>query len=153
LYNPDYKSIQGIEGRFVPVFWSPVHFPKQAATMGILCNPAHAAFAQFPTDMHTNWQWWDIIKHSTTVIFDGVQGGSPLVEVVDNFVNNRRLAMIYEGKVGEGKVLFASCDLSTNIEERPAARQLLVSLLEYMNSEKFNPDAIVSFGQVVSSLK
>src|SRR5690606_18685782 len=58
LLNPDTASIQGVEGRFAPVFWSPVHFPDQPGTMGILCDPQHPALDDFPTDAYSNWQWW-----------------------------------------------------------------------------------------------
>lgn len=53
----------------------PVHFPNQAGTMGVLCNPAHKALADFPTDMHTDWQWWDLNKNSKTMITDSIQEG------------------------------------------------------------------------------
>lgn len=142
LLNPDWKLIKGVEGKFVPVFWSPVHFPNQAGTMGVLCQPEHPALAHFPNDGHGDWQWWDLCIHSTTMLTDSIVGGAPLVEIIDNFVSNRRLAMIYEGKVGNGKIIIASCDLSTDLENRPVARQMLFSLLNYMKSAKFNPSEI-----------
>lgn len=142
LFNPDWRKIKGIEGKFVPVFWSPVHFPKQAGTMGMLVDPIHKAFELFPTDMHTDWQWWDLNINSITMIVDSIQGGNPIVQMVDNFTNNRRLALIYEGKIGKGKIIIASCDLSTDLDGRPVARQMLISILKYMNSENFNPSVI-----------
>ncbi|MDL2208588.1 glycoside hydrolase family 2 [Parabacteroides sp. OttesenSCG-928-O15] len=143
LFNPDWKQVEGLEGKFVPVFWSPVHFPRQAGSMGILCDPAHPAFNDFPTAYHTDWQWWDLTINSTTLLVDSLRGGSPIVEVIDNFVNNRRLAMIYEGKVGEGKLVMATCDLGDRPGGRtPEAEQLFVSLVNYMNSPTFDPDPI-----------
>lgn len=142
LLNPDWKKIKGIEGKFVPVFWSPVHFPKQAGTMGVLCNPSHKALDHFPTDMNTDWQWWDLNVNSTTLIMDSVVGGNPIVEMVDNFANNRKLASLFEGSVGTGKLMIASFDLSTDLEKRPVAKQMLISILDYMNSSSFNPDTI-----------
>ena len=76
LFNPDWRTLQGIEGKFVPVFWSPVHFPNQAGTMGVLCNPTHPALADFPTDMHTDWQWWDLNINSTTLVVDPASSGT-----------------------------------------------------------------------------
>jgi len=142
LLNPDWKKIKGIEGKFVPVFWSPVHFPKQAGTMGMLCNSSHKALADFPTDMNTDWQWWDLNVNSTTLIIDGIEGGSPIVEMVDNFANNRKLASLFEGSVGSGKLVIASFDLAADLDKRPVAKQMLISILKYMNSELFNPAAI-----------
>ena len=142
LFNPEWKTIKGIEGKFVPVFWSPVHFPKQAGTMGLLCDPSHKALSDFPTDMHTDWQWWDLTINSTTLITDSLKGGTPIVEMIDNFSNNRRLASLVEGKVGKGKMMLATFDLNTDLDNRPAAKQLLVSLLNYMNSSEFDPITI-----------
>lgn len=145
LFNPDWRTTKGIEGKFVPVFWSPVHFPKQAGTMGVLCNPAHPALADFPTDMHTDWQWWDLNINSTTLNMDSLSGGVAIVEMVDNFANNRRLASLYEGKVGQGKLMLATFDLDKSLDNRPVARQMLYSILDYMNSNEFKPSPLKGF--------
>lgn len=139
LFSPKTKSINGLEGKFVQVFWSPVHFPNQPGTMGLLINPEHQALKYFPTEMHTNWQWWDLCKQSKTINLDSIPGATPIVENVDNFMKNRRLCSIFEAKVGKGKVIFSSMDLITDIEQRPAAKQMLFSLTEYMKSVEFKP--------------
>ena len=140
LYSPKTEDINGLEGKFVQVFWSPVHFPDQPGTMGLLMNPAHPALRNFPTEMHTNWQWWDLCKKSKTICIDSIPGAKPIVENVDNFMKNRRLCSVFESNVGNGQLIFSSMDLLTDIENRPVARQLLFSLLEYMKSEKFKPE-------------
>ncbi|MGE8243947.1 MAG: sugar-binding domain-containing protein [Sphingobacterium sp.] len=142
LLNPDWKKITGIEGKFVPVFWSPVHFPKQAGTMGLLCDPKHPVFADFPTEGHTDWQWWDLQIKSTTMLMDQIKGGETLVEMIDNFANNRKLASLFEGTVGNGKLMVASFDLATDLDQRPVAKQMLQSILTYMNSSRFAPKVI-----------
>ena len=73
------------------------------------------------------------------MIVDSLNGGSPIVEMVDNFVNNRRLASLYEGGVGKGKLMLATIDLQTALDKRPVARQMLASILKYMNSAAFAP--------------
>ncbi|MBN2165993.1 MAG: hypothetical protein JW717_06935 [Marinilabiliaceae bacterium] len=138
LCNPPYENLQGITGRFVPVFWSPVHFPNQPSTMGLLLDEKHAAFNDFPTNGYTDWQWWDLCIKSKSIIIDSLNV-NPIVRVVDNFVTNRKLASIFEVKVGEGKLVFSSIDLHNNLKERPVARQLRASLLKYMESEAFSP--------------
>jgi hypothetical protein len=138
LLNPDFNSLKGITGRFVPVFWSPVHFPNQPATMGVMVDNAHAAFNNFPTDTHTNWQWWDLCINSKSVIVDAI-AVKPLVRVIDNFVTNHHLSNLFEAKVGNGKLIFSSIDLMKNLHERPVARQLRSSVLKYMQSDAFNP--------------
>lgn len=140
LFNPPYESLKGLEGKFVPVFWSPVHFPKQAGTMGLLLDPAHPAFARFPTDGHTDWQWWRLTTQSKTLCIDSLYTEvTPLVECVDNFANNRRLTNLFETNCLNGKLILCSMDLLHEQEKNPEKKQLLYSLVEYMKSEAFNP--------------
>jgi hypothetical protein len=139
LLNPDTAQIKGVQGRFAPVFWSPVHFPDQPGSMGILCNPKHAALKDFPTDFYSNWQWWDLITSSKTMIIDSLPAMEPVVRVIDNFFKNRKMANVIEAKVGKGKLVIASIDISNNLEKRHAARQLRYSLEQYMSSKEFLP--------------
>ncbi len=153
LLNPVKEEINGLEGKFVQVFWSPVHFPNQPGTMGILCDPSHPALLHFPTEMHSNWQWWDICKNARTIELDSVKENlQPIVRMVDNFYKNRNLGLIFEARVGEGKLLFCSTDLGNNMDNRPVARQMYYSLLAYMQSDRFNPSEEVSFKQVQEAL-
>ncbi len=138
LLNPNIDEISGVKGRFVPVFWSPVHFPDQPGTMGLLIDKEHLALKDFPTSKHAEWNWWDLCIHSKSVILDGT-GITPIVRVIDNFVTNRRLANVFEAKVSKGSLLFTSIDLQNNLEKRPVAKQLLFSLLKYMSSNSFHP--------------
>ncbi|WP_299045882.1 sugar-binding domain-containing protein [uncultured Polaribacter sp.] len=147
--NPDPKSLKGITGRFVPVFWSPVHFPNQPATMGVLLDEKHPAFKKFPTDSHTNWQWWDLCINSKSVIVDSI-AIKPLVRVIDNFVTNHHLTNLFEAKVGNGQLVFSSIDLYSKLNERPVARQLKHSVLEYMKSTNFKPVNTISMKDIKS---
>ncbi|MGQ1784887.1 sugar-binding domain-containing protein [Saccharicrinis sp. GN24d3] len=143
LLNPDYKNIKGVNGRFVPVFWSPVHFPNQPSTMGLLMDENHKAFNDFPTKGYTEWQWWDLCIQSKSLIVDSLDV-TPIVRVIDNFVTNHHLTNVFETKVGNGKLIFSSIDLMNELEKRPVARQLRSSLLKYMVSQDFNPSGSVN---------
>jgi hypothetical protein len=143
LLSPDIKDIVGITGKFVPVFWSPVHFPDQPGTMGLLMDPKHPAFRDFPTDFYSNWQWWDLCKNSKTVILDNLTV-DPIVTVIDNFFKNRKLGNIFEVRVGKGMLVFSSVDIHSDLGNRPVARQLKNSLINYMNSSDFNPATGIS---------
>ena len=151
LLSPKKETVKGLEGKFMPVFWSPVHFPKQAGTMGLLCDPRHPALAHFPTDMHSDWQWWNLVKRSRVMVLDSIAPVSPIVESVDNFVNNRRLAQVFEAKVGKGSLIFSSIDLLTD-SNLPEIRQMQYSLLRYMQSTEFHPSTSLSESQLRSLL-
>lgn len=154
VLNPDTSKIKGVDGRFTSVFWSPVHFPDQPGTMGILCNPEHNAFKYFPTEFYSNWQWWDLITHSKTMIIDSLpEQIHPIVRVIDNFFKNRKMATVIEAKVGEGKLILCSMDITHNLDERMEARQLKYSLLKYAGSESFHPNAQITEQQLSQILK
>lgn len=153
LLNPDTADLNGVQGRFAPVFWSPVHFPNQPGTMGILCDPDHAALADFPTDFYSNWQWWDLITASKTMILDSLPPINPLVRVIDNFYKNRKMAGILEARVGSGQLILCSMDISNQLEKRPEARQLRFSLEQYMAGPKFNPSVTLTEEQLGQLIK
>ena len=147
LLNPDLNQLKGNKGRFTPVFWSPVHFPDQPGTMGLLIDKEHMALQDFPTQSFTQWQWWDLCINSKASPIDSLPV-KPIVRVVDNFVTNQHLANIFEVKIGNGKLIFSSMDLRSNLEDRPAARQLRQSLLKYMESETFDPISTITVEQL-----
>jgi hypothetical protein len=121
--------------------------------MGLLINPEHKAFAHFPTDMHTNWQWWDLCKKSRTISIDSIPGATPIVENVDNFMKNRRQCSVFEAQAARGSLVFSSMDLITDIDNRPEAKQLLISLLDYMNSKEFSPAGKLDTTSIMQLLK
>lgn len=154
VLNPDTSQINGVKGIFTSVFWSPVHFPDQPGTMGLLCNPKHPALAAFPTDFYSNWQWWDLVTNSKTMVIDSLPGIShPIVRVVDNFFKNRKMASVIEAKMGKGKLILCSMDISHDLDKRIEARQLKHSLMEYAASDAFNPKLEVTEKQLATVLK
>lgn len=48
-------------------FWNSVMFKNQSATYGIFCDPKHPALVAFPTDFHSDWQWWSIVKNARPI--------------------------------------------------------------------------------------
>lgn len=149
VLNPDTTTLKGARGRYPTVFWSPVHFPDPSGTMGLLIKNTSKAFADFPTEYFSSWQWWDMVKNSKSMILDSLPGNiDPLVRVIDNFFNNRSMGTLIEMKAGKGKMILCSMDLHTDIEKRPAAQQLRYSLLTYAGSDAFQPDHKLSYDQI-----
>lgn len=128
-----------LPGVFTTVFWN-VLMKEQVGTMGLLCDPSHPVFDEFPTDFHTNWQWWDLVMRSSAICLDHTsQAFRPIVQVIDAFHENKKLGLLFEAVVGKGKLLVCSADIVSDLETRPVARQLRHSILKYMNSSKFKP--------------
>lgn len=135
---------------FSSIFWNTAWTGGQKPhTLGILCNPAHPALAEFPTEYHSNWQWWDAMSHADAIDLTAFPKEiKPIVRIIDDWVSNRPLALIFEAKVGEGKLIVCGADLINNIEQRLEARQLRNSLFNYMKSADFNPPERITLQDV-----
>jgi hypothetical protein len=141
LFPEVVNPTQSLPGRFLPVFWSPIWFPKQQPnTMGILCDPKHPALAQFPTEFYSNWQWYDLLQNSRSVnLNDTPASFRPIVEVIDNFARNNKLGNLFEARVGGGRLMVCTIDLPRLAGRQPAAKQLMRSLYAYAGSGSFLP--------------
>ena len=113
-------------------------------TLGILTDPRHPIFNSFPTEMHTNWQWFPIIKASHPFILDNTgKDCRPIVQVIDNIERNHKLGLVFEFAIGKGKLLVCMADLDT-ASAYPEGRQFYRSVLEYMTSKDFAPTTSIS---------
>ncbi|ACL75354.1 sugar-binding domain-containing protein [Ruminiclostridium cellulolyticum] len=129
---------------FTTPFWNTQMFENQRKTMGILCNPNHPALLDFPTEYHTNWQWWELLADSKCIGINELPAGfEPIVSAIDHPVRNNRLGVIFEARVLSGKLLICSLDLNGDLGGLPAARQLKYSILNYIQSERFEPEFYV----------
>jgi len=135
---------------FSTVFWNTAWTNNQPPhTLGILCDPKHPAFKDFPTGFHSNWQWWDPVSHSQAMILDGFPSElKPLIQPIDTWFENRRLALAFEAKSNNGKLMVCSIDLNNIPDDRLVSKQLLVSVLNYMNSDSFDPKVEVNISKI-----
>ena len=139
---------------FSSIFWNTAWTKGQKPhSLGILCNPNHPAFADFPTDFHSNWQWWDAMSYSNGIILDEfTQELQPIVRVIDDWFQNRDQALLIEVKAGKGKLLVSGVDFFNDIENRPAGQQLLYSLQKYMTSNAFDPVVEIEISEFVETI-
>jgi len=135
---------------FSSIFWNTAWTGGQKPhTLGILCDPTNPALSLFPTEYHSNWQWWDAMSHSDAISLESFGSNiNPIVRIVDDWVTNRRLALLFEAKVGEGGILVSGVDLVNGLESRPEAVQLRHSLLTYMSGNGFRPTAKIKFDEL-----
>jgi beta-galactosidase len=140
-------------GEFQPVFWNKSVWQGggSSETLGLLCNPQHPALSQFPTDFYSDWQWADLIQSSRWLVLDGLPAElRPIVEGIDYQYTSRRLAMVFECRVGSagGKLLVCAADLQRDLEKRPAARQLRRSLIDYLAGDRCKPKIALTVDQL-----
>ena len=122
-------------------------------TLGILTNPEHPIFKEFPTEMHTNWQWFPVIKESHPLVLDNfAKDYRPIVQVIDNIERNHKLGLVMEWKVGAGKLLVCMSDLE-KAAKYPEGKAFYQSVIDYMRSVDFNPQVEMTASDLLKTLK
>ena len=124
----------------VPVFWNRLMGPAWGRMLGLLSDTRHPALARFPTEANFDWQWAEIVRGARAVNLDRLPRAlEPIVWAIDDWNRNYKLGLVFECKVGRGRLLVSGADIETGLDTRPAARQLRSSLLAYMDSPRFRP--------------
>jgi hypothetical protein len=135
-----------VELGFSSIFWNTAWTSRQAPhTLGVLLDPQHPALAAFPSEGYSNWQWWYLVSRAGAMILDGLPKElRPTVQVIDDWFTNRRLGLVFEARVGKGRLLVTSIDLERDLDGNPVARQMRHSLLRYAASDRFAPQVEVT---------
>ena len=61
------------------------------------------------------------------------------VQPIDTWHVSRKLGMIVEARVGTGRLLMTTMDVTKNLDRRHVARQMRQAILRYMESDDFQP--------------
>ena len=116
--------------------------------VGTLIDKNSKAFGNFPTDEYADWQWWDILNSSQAVDLTALRQLKPVIQSVDTYEFNRKLGIAFEAAVGKGKLFVLCMDVDKNMEKRPASRQLLRSIANYVGGQEFAPGTKVSLPEL-----
>ncbi|HEX8142501.1 MAG TPA: discoidin domain-containing protein [Pyrinomonadaceae bacterium] len=137
----------------VPVFWNRLMGPAWGRMLGIWANSRHPALAQFPTEANFDWQWAETIRNVRAVNLDRLPRSlQPIVQAIDDWNRNYKLGLLFECKVGRGRLMVSSFDIGNGADTNSVARQLRRSVLSYMASARFQPQAAVQPAQIRSLL-
>ena len=139
-----------VEIGFSSMFWNTAWTDWQAPhTLGIVCDPQHPVFARFPTEDHSDWQWWELIHQSAAMVLDDLPGElQPIIQPIDTWFRSRKLGLLFEARTGRGKLAVCSVDLQSSLEDRIVARQFRAGLLEYMRGDNFQPEVTLDFDDI-----
>jgi len=125
---------------WAPIFWNAQMGPQWCRPLGLWNDVNHPALADFPTSHGMGWQWKDIVQGTRAMNLEGMPSElQPFIQPIDDWNRNYKLALAFECKLHNGKMVVCSADLPRLAENNPVAAQLLYSLKAYMNSEKFMP--------------
>ncbi len=135
---------------FLPVFWNTSWFKMRPPhTTGIYVENEHPVFNNFPTDYHSDLQWWELVNKAQVMQFDEFDASfQPLVQSIDTWFISRKIGMLFEAKMFKGKVMMTTMDITSDLDNRIVARQMRESILSYMNSSEFNPSNTIVAEQI-----
>ncbi|MBI5381216.1 MAG: hypothetical protein HZA31_04890 [Opitutae bacterium] len=155
LWLPPARQIKGdpqygaVKMGFSSIFWNTAWTDGQPPhTLGIFCDPRHPALADFPTEYHSNFQWWDLVREGAPFILTAQRELNPIVQVIDDWVTARKLGLIFEARVGAGRLIACAADLTSQLDQRPVARQMRASLLRYMAGPDFMPQTGMTLAEL-----
>lgn len=131
---------------YLPVFWNTSWFKMRPPhTTGAYIQSQHPVFCDFPTDDWQNLNWWELTNRTQVMnLAEFPKDYQPIVQPIDTWHVSRKLGMLLEVKILNGRLLMTTMDISHNLDRRPVARQLRQSILCYMQSEDFKPTTTVS---------
>ena len=124
-----------IPTQFSTDFWSVGTFPQQPGGMGQLIDAGHPLFEDFPTEAHSNWQWWPMASQRAFLLPARYQA---IVAEMDSYAYLRPMAKLLECRCGKGRLLLSSMGLQ-NLQQYPESRALLASIYRYLSGEQFHP--------------
>ncbi len=127
--------------RFLPVFWNTSWFKmKPPHTTGAYIQAGHPIFRDFPTDDWQDLQWWELTNRAQCInLAEFPKDFQPIVQPIDTWHLSRKLGMLLEARVGKGRLILTTFDLTSDLDRRIVARQLRSSILNYMQSSDFQP--------------
>ena len=145
--SPDSTKEQlpnSIKAQFTTDFWSVGTFPTQEGGMGQYIDTTHPIFNKFPTEFHTNWQWWIMANQRAFILPKEIKS---IITEMDSYAYMRNMGQLFECRCGNGKLMVSSLGLQ-NLKQYPEARALLASVYEYMASTEFEPEQEVDMKDI-----
>jgi hypothetical protein len=139
---------EAVDGTYYKDFWSYPLFryisenngcELPIGTLGLLIDNEHPAFKGFDCRFYSTPQWYNIVNGVKCAVLDGTpEGYRPIVQMIDNSERCHKLGLLYEAKVGDGRLMV--CTSSPDIAEFPETAVFFQSILDYMHSESFEPE-------------
>ena len=131
-----------VKQNYLPVFWNTSWFKMRPPhTTGAYIDKSHPLFRYgFPTDSWSNLNWWELLNRAQVMnLMELPADYQPPIQPIDTWHVSRKLGMLIEARVGKGRLLMTTMDISTDLANRHVARQMRQAILSYMKSNDFQP--------------
>ena len=139
---------QAVDGFYCSDFWCYPMFrqicesmdrPVAVGTMGLLVDKEHPAVSGFARANCTTPQWYDLITHARCAVLEHAAPGlKPILQMIDNFERNHKLGLLFEARVGAGRLMVCTIRLH-ELADRIEGKAFTEGLYRYMASGQFAP--------------
>ena len=135
------KMGEDVKQYYLPVFWNTSWFKMRPPhTTGAYIDNAHPLFRGFPSDDWANLNWWELLNKAQVMnLREFPKDYQPVIQPIDTWHVSRKLGMLVEAQVLKGRLLITTMDVSSQLDRRPVARQMRKAILDYMESDDFQP--------------
>ncbi|MDE7346435.1 MAG: beta-glucuronidase [Muribaculaceae bacterium] len=127
---------------YLPVFWNTSWFKMRPPhTTGAYIDTEHPLFSHgFPTDDWTNLNWWELVNKAQVMnLLELPADYQSPIQPIDTWHLSRKLGMVVEANVLNGKLFMTTMDLDSDLDKRVVAKRMRNAILSYMASEDFKP--------------
>ena len=130
--------------QFTPVFWNTSWFKMRPPhTTGLYIESQHPVFRNFPTEYYSDIQWWELVNRQQVMQFTEFPPEfQPIVQSIDTWFLSRKIGMLFEARVGNGRLMMTTMPLKAN-EKSPVVSQMRKAIFDYMSSDDFRPQYTV----------
>ena len=135
--------------QFTPVFWNTSWFKMRPPhTTGLYIESNHPLFQNFPTDYHSDMQWWDLVNRKQVMQFTEFPADfQPIVQSIDTWFLSRKIGMLFEANVAGGRLMMTTMPLDAD-SGVPVIAQMRKAVIAYMQSDDFRPQYTVDLQRV-----
>jgi hypothetical protein len=131
-----------VKQSYLPVFWNTSWFKMRPPhTTGAYIEKQHPLFRHgFPTDDWSNLNWWELLNKAQVMnLMELPKDYQSPIQPIDTWHVSRKLGMLIEARVLKGRLLMTTMDINHDLEHRIVARQMRKAILDYMQSDDFQP--------------
>ena len=127
---------------YLPVFWNTSWFKMRPPhTTGAYIDTSHPLFRHgFPSDDWSNLNWWELLNKAQVMnlLELPAEYQSP-IQPIDTWHLSRKLGMVVEANVLNGKLFMTTMDLDSDLENRVVAKRMRNAIIDYMAGPDFKP--------------
>ncbi|MCC6679943.1 MAG: hypothetical protein IT445_03480 [Phycisphaeraceae bacterium] len=118
---------------------------------GVAILADHPVFKRHPNEGWSDWPFFPLMHGANCVLFDGAipVPFDPIMEIISCAGHVRKQALIFENRVGAGRLLVASTVFDM---ENASCAALMDSILSYVQSDQFQPQNSITPADIERAL-